>query len=173
MTPLERSAVYGGFAAAFRSAAGGTDVLDETLVPPPPDDANRAFMAAFDPAISKHGVSLHASAHLERDQTDLYQELIRWYDHFGLKRRDGGELPDHLSIMLEFLQFITAQEHANTTDADVVTSLHAAQADFIARQVMPLVETVISKLETEEPRYHALPRALRAFLEDEIGALKQ
>ncbi|NNJ73564.1 MAG: hypothetical protein HKP56_00195 [Anderseniella sp.] len=172
MTPLERSAVYGGFAAAFRSATGGTDVLDETMVPPPPEDAASAFMAAFDPAISKTAVSLHASAHLERDQTDLYQELIRWYDHFGLKRRDGGELPDHLSIMLEFLQFVTAQEHGNATDASAVTSLHAAQRDFIERQVMPLVETVINKLETDEPRYHALPRALRAFLEDELAALK-
>lgn len=172
MTPLERSAIYGGFAAAFRSATGGVDVLDETLVPSPPDDADRAFMAAFDPAISKRGVSLHASAHLERDQTDLYQELIRWYDHFGLKRRDGGELPDHLSIMLEFLQFLTAQEQANALDTGVVRSLHAAQSDFIERQVMPLVAAVIGKLETDEPRYHALPRALRGFLEDELAVLK-
>ena len=172
MTPLERSAVYGGFASAFRSATGGSDVLDETMVPPPPKGSTRAFMAAFDPAISKGAVSLHASAHLERDQTDLYQEMIRWYDHFGLKRRDGGELPDHLSIMLEFLQFVTAQEHANAKDAAAVTSLHSAQVDFIERQVMPLVETVIGKLETDEPRYHALPRALRAFLEDELAALK-
>jgi hypothetical protein len=29
----------------------------------------------------------------------------------------------------------------------VVTSLHAAQRDFIERQVMPLVETVIGTLE--------------------------
>jgi len=172
MTPLERSAVYGGFAAAFRSATGGSDVLDETVVPAPPDDAGAAFMAAFDPAISKTGVSLHASAHLERDQTDLYQEMIRWYDHFGLKRRDGGELPDHLSIMLEFLQFVTVQEHANAADTSAVASLHSAQKDFIERQVMPLVETVIGKLETDEPRYHALPRALQAFLEDELAALK-
>ena len=172
MTPLERSAVYGGFASAFRSATGGSDVLDETMVPAPPKDAGPAFMAAFDPAISKTGVSLHASAHLERDQTDLYQEMIRWYDHFGLKRRDGGELPDHLSIMLEFLQFLTVQEHANASDAAAVKSLHAAQTDFIDRQVMPLVDTVISKLETDEPRYHALPRALRAFIEDELAALR-
>ena len=172
MTPLERSAVYGGFASAFRTADGGSDVLDETMVPPPPNDAGAGFMAAFDPAISKTGVSLHASAHLERDQTDLYQEMIRWYDHFGLKRRDGGELPDHLSIMLEFLQFLTVQEHANASDAAAVKSLHAAQTDFIDRQVMPLVDTVISKLETDEPRYHALPRALRAFIEDELAALR-
>ncbi len=172
MTPLERSTVYGGFASAFRSATGGADVLDETLVPVPPANATRAFMAAFDPAISKTGVSLHASTHLERDQTDLYQEMIRWYDHFGLKRRDGGELPDHLSIMLEFLQFVTAQEHANAADAAAVTSLHSAQVDFIARHALPLVEVIIAKLETDEPRYHELPRALQAFLEDELAALK-
>lgn len=172
MTPLERSTVYGGFAAAFRSATGGADVLDETLVPAPPANATRAFMAAFDPAISKGAVSLHASAHLERDQTDLYQEMIRWYDHFGLKRRDGGELPDHLSIMLEFLQFVTVQEHANAADAGAVASLHAAQVDFITRHPLPLVEVIIDKLETDEPRYHQLPRALQEFLEDESAALK-
>jgi len=172
MTPLERSAVYGGFAAAFRSATGGVDVLDETLVPPPPENADRAFMAAFDPAVSKNAVSLHASAHTDRDQTDLYQELIRWYDHFGLKRRDGGELPDHLSVMLEFLQFLTSQEHANAKDAGAVASLHKAQADFVERQALALVQAVIARLKTQDPRYHALPRALQAFLQDELASMQ-
>ena len=171
MTPLERSAVYGGFAAAFRSATGGADVLDETLVPSPPDNASRAFMAAFDPAVSKTAVSLHASAHTDRDQTDLYQELIRWYDHFGLKRRDGGELPDHLSVMLEFLQFLTAQEHANEADFEAVANLHAAQADFIERRVMPLAEAVVGKLGTQQARYRALPNRLREFLQDELASM--
>ena len=171
MTPLERATVYGGFAAAFRSAAGGSDVLDETLVPRPPDDADRAFMAAFDPAVSKTAVSLHASAHTDRDQTDLYRELIRWYDHFGLKRRDGGELPDHVSVMLEFLQFLTAQEGANAGDARAVANLHAAQRDFVERQVMPLVAAVVDKLETEQARYCSLPSALQAFLGDELALL--
>ena len=169
MTPLERSAVYGGFASAFRRADGGTDVLDETLVPPPPADAGKAFMAAFDPSVSKTAVSLHASAHTERDQTDLYQELIRWYDHFGLKRRDGGELPDHLSVMLEFLQFLTVQEHENVGEVAAVASLHKAQGDFIERQVLPLVAAIAGKLETDAARYRALPRALQAFLQDELA----
>ncbi len=173
MTPLERSAVYGGFASAFRKADGGTDVLDDTLVPPPPEGASKAFMAAFDPSVSKTAVSLHASAHTERDQTDLYQELIRWYDHFGLKRRDGGELPDHVSVMLEFLQFLTAQEAANAGDAAAVGSLHKAQGDFIERQVLPLVEAMSGKLETDAERYQVLPQGLRAFLEEELTALTQ
>ncbi len=172
MQPLERSAVYGAFAAAFRFADGGADVLDESVVPPPPADAAKAFMEAFEPSVSKRAVSLHASTHVNREQTDLYQELIRWYDHFGLKRRDGGELPDHLSVMLEFLQFLTFQEHANAADAEAAASLHAAQADFIKRHLVPVVAEMISKTEVETPRYRELPRALLAFLEDELGALE-
>ncbi len=171
MQPLERSAVYGAFAAAFRSGDGGADVLDEAVVPAPPQDHGKAFMDAFEPSVSKRAVSLHASTHVNREQTDLYQELIRWYDHFGLKRRDGGELPDHLAVMLEFLQFLTFQEQANVADAKSVATLHAAQRDFLSRHLVPVVQEIISKLEVDTPRYRALPRALLAFLEDELAAL--
>jgi DMSO reductase family type II enzyme chaperone len=173
MKASERSAVYGAFAAAFRSADGGAGVFDEASVPPPPApaDATRAFMDAFDPAVSKRAVSLHASTHVNREQTDLYQELIRWYDHFGLKRRDGGELPDHLAVMLEFLQFLTFQEQANAADAKAVSTLHAAQRDFIHRHLDPVVREITSKTEVDTPRYRELPRALLAFLEDELGEL--
>ena len=129
-------------------------------------------MEAFEPAVSKRAVSLHASTHVNREQTDLYQELIRWYDHFGLKRRDGGELPDHLSVMLEFLQFLTFQEHANAADAKAVATLHAAQRDFINRHLVAVVQDIIAKTEVDTPRYRELPRALMAFLEDELGALE-
>jgi DMSO reductase family type II enzyme chaperone len=168
---LARSAVYGAFAAAFRSADGGADVLDEAVVTPPPADAAKAFMEAFEPSVSKRAVSLHASTHVNREQTDLYQELIRWYDHFGLKRRDGGELPDHLSVMLEFLQFLTFQEHTNSSDGKAVQTLHTAQADFIKRHLVPVVQEIDSKTEIETPRYRELPRALLAFLDDELAAL--
>ena len=125
-------------------------------------------MEAFEPSVSKRAVSLHASTHVNREQTDLYQELIRWYDHFGLKRRDGGELPDHLSVMLEFLRFLTFQEHANAADAKAVATLHAAQRDFISRHLLPVVQEIIAKTEVDTPRYRELPRALLAFLEDEL-----
>jgi DMSO reductase family type II enzyme chaperone len=171
MTPLERSAVYAGFAAAFRDPRGGADVLDPALVPPPPDNADKAFIDAFDPSVSKQAVSLHASAHTSRDQTDLYQELIRFYDHFGLKRRDGGELPDHLAVLLEFMHFLTAQEQANRQDEAAVHALHTAQADFIDRHLAPLTAALSEKSQSPEPRYRQLPAALSAFLEDELSAL--
>ncbi len=171
MDALERSAVYGAFAAAFRSGNGGADILDEAAVPLPPQDHGKAFMDAFEPSISKRAVSLHASTHVNREQTDLYQELIRWYDHFGLKRRDGGELPDHLSVMLEFLQFLTWQEQANAADDKSVVTLHAAQRDFMSRHLVPVVQEIIAKTEVDTPRYRELPRALLAFLDDELAAL--
>lgn len=171
MQARERSAVYGGFAAAFQSADGGAETLDEAIVPAPPRDNGKSFIEAFDPSISKRAVSLHGSSYLEREQSDLYQELIRWYGHFGLKRRDGGELPDHLAVMLEFMQFLCAQEQANSHDAKSTESLRTAQADFVVRHLLPLVRTVNDRISTDEPRYRQLPRALLAFLDDELASL--
>ncbi len=171
MTPLERSTVYAGLAAAFRTPDGGTDVLDPALIPQPPDDRGKSFMEAFEPSVSKAAVSLHASSHVEREQTDLYQEMIRWYAHFGLKRKDGGELPDHVSVMLGFMQFLTAQEHANSSDEEVLGNLHKAQADFLARHLLPLAEALVAKTQSSQPRYRALPVALTSFVREEIASL--
>ena len=171
MTPLERAATYGAFAAAFRSPDGGAVELNPALVPPPPENAERLFMACFDPAVSKQAVSLHASAHANREQTDLFQELIRWYDHFGLKRRDGGELPDHVSVMLEFMQFLCTSEDSNASDVDALASLHAAQADFLTRHLVLLASSLAGKVHLGTNRYARLPAALQSFLEDELDAL--
>ena len=73
--------------------------------------------------------------------------------------------------MLEFLQFLTAQEEANAGDAEAVGNLHKAQRDFVERQVMPLVEAVVGKLQTDDARYQELPRVLREFLVDELAML--
>ena len=176
MTPLERSAVYRGFAEALRSPAGGADLLDEAVVPAPPPDpraAERAFLSAFDPAVARRAVSLHASSHLAREQTDLFEELIRWYSHFGLKRRDGAELPDHAATMLGFLHFLTVQEHEHGGDAGALTNLRRAEHDFIARLMLPVAQALADKAASDTARYRALPAALAAFLEDELASLAQ
>jgi hypothetical protein len=52
-----------------------------------------------------------------------------------------------------------------------VQTLHTAQADFISRHLVPVVQEIVSKTEVDTPRYRELPRALMAFLEDELGEL--
>ena len=109
LSPLERSVCYRGLAEAFRSPSGGVGILDETWIPLPSEDANTEFLDAFEPSISKTACSLYQSAHSNREQTSLYEELIRWYDHFGLQRKAKAELPDHISVELEFMHFLSCR----------------------------------------------------------------
>jgi len=171
-TALERSLCYRGFSEAFRSAEGGVDLLDDALVPPPPDNAAQAFVEAFDPAISDAGCSLHASAHLPRNQADLFEELVRWYDHFGLKRVETAELPDHLSVELEFMQFLCFLEHGHGADDAARHSVRKAQREFIERHLMPLARAIESGCATDVARYASLVRRLPEYLEGDLAELE-
>ena len=169
---LERSVIYRGFSEAFSAADGGTDVLDEALVPLPPDDNGRAFVETFDTAVSKIACSLHESDHTGREQTSLFEELVRWHQHFGLRRRDTALLPDHISAELEFMHFLTYQEHHHGKDASAVNSLRRAQCDFIDRHLAPLAFGIEKKCPKIAPRYEALARALPEFLRQELSLLR-
>ena len=157
----ERSRHYRSFAAAFRGDPLASWGIDQD-----------AYTQAFDPAVSRTASSVHESSHTARSQNDLFIELLKWYEHFGLTRSDTAPLPDHISVELEFMHFLTFQEHANASDAQAVQTLHTAQADFINRHLVPVVGDIISKTEVNTPRYRKLPRSLMAFLEDELGALR-
>ncbi len=171
MTPLERSTCYRGFAEAFRAPDGGMDILADDLVPPPPENAAQAFIEAFDPAVHDGGCSLYESSHVTRGQTDLYEELVRWYDHFGLKRTQTAELPDHVSVELEFMHFLTFLEIQHAGDEDVLTNLHRAQRDFLDRHLVPLAGAIVKATSARADRYGALPIALLRFLQDEHEGL--
>lgn len=170
---LERSLTYRGFAEAFRAPDGGSGLLDETLIPPPPANASEAFVAAFDPAVSDSACSLHESAHSSRDQANLFEELVRWYDHFGLRRLDTAELPDHLSVELEFMHFLAWQEHRQSQDEAALSPLRRARAEFADRHLLPFALAVKRSVRTEAVRYRALCAALPEFIESDrrwIGA---
>lgn len=171
LTALERSAIYRGFAEAFRDPLGGADLLDENLIPPPPEDAAQAFLEAFDPSVYDTACSLHESDHSTRGQTSLFEELVRWHEHFGLRRADTALLPDHVSAELEFMHFLTFSEHENADDQAAVEGLRRAQRDFLDRHLLPLANSIAEKCASRSPRYLALARALPEFLMAEMETL--
>jgi DMSO reductase family type II enzyme chaperone len=171
MTPQERSLVYQGFAEAFRNPGGGHDILDEAIAPPPSRELDKAFMEAFDQALHKGACSLYESAHITWDQTALFEDLVRAYDHFGLRRKDIAELPDHISVELEFLHFLTYLEHQNAGDAEVLASLHRAQHDFLERHIVPLAVAVRDACATAAAPIVTLTESLCAFLDQEMAVL--
>jgi len=168
---LERSVIYRGFADAFRDPAGGAGILDEGLVRPPGPHAQEAFTAAFDPAVSGAACSLHESSYIKRAQSDLFIELVRWYDHFSLRRRDTAELPDHVSVELEFMHFLTFQEHENRSDEAAIADLRRAQKDFLERHLVPFAGAIQQTCPSNNDRCADLVAALPQFLADEMAVL--
>ncbi len=163
MSALERSICYRGFAEAFRSPRGGMDILSEDLIPPPGENASEEFLAAFEPSVSKSACSLYASAHSDREQMALYEELVRWYDHFGLQRKAKAELPDHISVLLEFMHFLAHREHMCGESGEDPSPLIKAQNEFLERYILPLSEVISSASRAAPERYRVLATELENF----------
>ena len=164
LTVLERSICYRGLAEAFRSPAGGAGILDESWIPAPSQNAKTEFLEAFEPAVSKTACALYESAHSNREQTSLYEELIRWYDHFGLQRKAKAELPDHVSVELEFMHFLTYREHIAAGDEHAVSTLRRAGKEFLTKHLHPFSMSILGHSETFANRYRYLCLEHELFL---------
>ncbi len=168
-TALERSQIYRAFAAAFRSPEGGSDLFGPDVLPAPPSDAATLFVDTFDPALSKEAVSLFGRSWLKREQADLFEELVRWYSFFDLKRAGGAELPDHIAVELDFMQFLAWREHIHDGEAEAVATLRRAEHDFLSRHLSPMAQGLSEALAGRSDRYAVLPRLLAQFIADELA----
>ena len=97
---------------------------------------------------------------------------MRFYEFFGLAHREGAEMPDHLSVELEFMHFLTHLE-AQTREAEALDSLRRAQHDFLSRHVWRLVQAVHEGLDSEHPACIALVEDCRAFVHADLERARQ
>jgi len=155
-TATGRSALYALLARCFRHP---TEVEDHPL-------PAAVFDAAFDPAISDTACALRAGAYWAHEQSALFEELVRFYAHFGLARAEQAELPDHLSVQFQFMHYLAHLEAEAGDDADAVAALRRAQHDFLARQLGRLVRAVHAALRSEDPRCRELVDLALACVED-------
>lgn len=93
--------------------------------------------------------SLQENDHTDITETDpmaeggsgrnvLFQTLLRFYHHFGLRLTDSKEerrLPDHLCCQLEALAFLAFKESQMKNSEKNATSYQFAQRDFIQRHL--------------------------------------
>ena len=128
------SELYAGLAATFRHPEAGQA---HVLAPP-------EYLAAFDPAVSPDAVSLHESSYVSCEASALLEELVRFYEFFGLRRRSEALLPDHLSVELEFMHFLSAREDA-AAEARATAALRLAQRDFLDRHLLRLLDAVTDR----------------------------
>ena len=133
--------------------------------------AGADFHAAFEPAVSREAGSLHEAAYASEDRRSLFEELVRFYAHFGLARELRAELPDHLTVELEFMHFLCWLEHGASARGADVAGLRRAQRDFLARHLRRLAVGLAARCESAPPRYAALARQLAEHVAGELAEL--
>ena len=106
----------------------------------------------------------------DRDRMRVMEELIRFYNYFGLGLAQG-QLPDHITVELEFIHYLTykeAEAHQNSGDQE---SFQRAQKDFLDRHLGKWVPVLHQKLAKCQP----LPffGGLVAWTEDFLGRERQ
>jgi DMSO reductase family type II enzyme chaperone len=106
----------------------------------------------------------------ERDRMRVMEELIRFYNYFGLGLTQG-QLPDHITVELEFMHYLTYKEaEAGQKDGDL-GSYQRAEKDFLDRHPGKWVPVLHQKLAKSQP----LPffGGLVAWTEDFLGRERQ
>ncbi|MBD5802244.1 Selenate reductase assembly chaperone protein [Azoarcus sp. Aa7] len=156
---LGRSAMYAALSRAFtyEGAASGPVAI-----------AGSDFNAAFDPSVSEQACSLREGAYAGGDQTALFEELMRFYGFFGLGRDEHAEMPDHLSVELEFMHFLTLQQERSAGQPEAIESLLRAQRDFISRHLLRLVRGVRTAFKSESPACRDLVELTEAFVSEDL-----
>ena len=128
-------------------------------------DVNVLYCSLFDGAIGGATVSLDERAYAASGRELLWEDLFRCYAHFGLEVEGGGlrESPDHLTIELEFMHFLTFLEASNPETARGVL---LGERDFLALHLaawMPrLCESIAAR--STGSVYHRLAELLRDFV---------
>lgn len=115
------------------------------------------------------------SGHHTPDRLRTMEELVRFYNFFGLKLAPGL-MPDHASVELEFMHYLAAKEAEETGAAgpDRDSYLYA-QRDFVTRQLLNWWPAVAAKLKGERalPFYRSFASLITQFLDLERKYLER
>jgi DMSO reductase family type II enzyme chaperone len=119
--------------------------------------------------------TLYGGEYASRPRLDVMEELVRFYGYFDLALSDQDrELPDHLSVELEFPHYLAFREsHALEVNADP-SPYQRAQADFIEPHPGQGMPTMRAKLETQTPLpfFAGLVTLTTEVLRADLGYLK-
>jgi len=107
-------------------------------------------------------------------KSGVREELVRFYDFFGYTLSEKfAWAPDHLSLELEFMQFLAVSEaegldqlaNGETPEADLA-SFQLGQIDFLQRHLINWVPIVLHAVEEQNSNsfYYRVVSVLRDFL---------
>ena len=103
------------------------------------------------------------------------EELIRFYNYFGLRPSPcSRDMPDHITIELEFMHFLTFREVTALHHQQDRASYLRAERDFLERHLCAWVPRLGERVSRQQPHpfYAALAGLAEAFLAADLRYLQ-
>lgn len=131
-----------------------------------------AYTALFDNCTGRATVSLYEKDYGNGDAKMIWEEAIRFYEHFGLEFdvRVTRDWPDHIGTELEFMHYLTYLEAATEGG---VEAYRQAQGDFLVRRLARWAHRFCAQVERRGAAspYLPLARMLMTYIEAEVAFL--
>lgn len=164
---------------ALREAAAelpfGVPAIASLCAQPETADLAAAYTGLFDNCGGRPALSLHEKDYSRADTKQIWEELIRFYEHFGLcyDLKENREWPDHIGVQLEFLHYLTFLEVASPDEA--VATYAAAEGDFLERHLAKWAPQLAKKLadKANDSPYGAFADVLAEFIHAEMEFSRQ
>jgi DMSO reductase family type II enzyme chaperone len=110
------------------------------------DEFQSVYIKTFDVSPGGPACPLYEGLYYP-DRRKIMEDLMRFYEHFGLKPApEKNELPDHISIELEFMHFLTFKEEQAISLGKEPKPLRLAQRDFLDRHLVKWLSMINEKL---------------------------
>lgn len=127
------------------------------------------YISTFDIGAPEPPAPLYETAYAcpREGRLQVLEEIVRFYEFFDLKPAGRKEMPDHLTVELEFLGALAhmewlAQQQGARTDA-----FRLAQHDFLERHLVPTLRSLRAR-PISEPFYRQLVEGLLMFAADRL-----
>jgi DMSO reductase family type II enzyme chaperone len=129
-------------------------MADPPLAGVTPEVLQQGYVSTFEVGIGRPFCPLYEGSH-RSGRMKLMEELVRFYEHFGLKPQ-AGDHADHLCAELEFMHYMAFKEAAALAHTDPVPDVRLAQRDFLDRHLCRWLPKVRSRLQSarELPEFY-------------------
>jgi len=137
-------------------------------------DLQSEYIRLFDVGTPRPPCPLYGGEY-KKGRKGVMEELIRFYNYFGLHPSPRSrDMPDHITIELEFMHFVIFREVAALHHQQDRTSYLRAERDFLERQLCPWVPRLRERLQHQQPPtfYAALTHLAEAFLAADLRYLE-
>jgi TorA maturation chaperone TorD len=122
-------------------------------------------------------VPLYASVHREDDDRsgELWGsttgEVKRFMEHYGLKLTRPGIIPDHISVLFEFMErlILAGRETSRNENPDACQEADKIQRQFFQSYVTPWIDSFFQRVERMKPQmfYASVLLLTKQFMEQE------